>query len=806
MISGIEFKKNSYAGLFLISASSLMYEILLTRFFSVTMWYHFAFLAISIAMFGMTLGALLVYLFPNYFNNAKTNYHLTLSAFLFGIFSIFGILTHLSLPFSNIFSFMGIYTLLLNFIIVSLPFVFSGINISLALTRNTGKVGVLYAFDLIGAALGCFLVILTLSISDGPTAMIIVAVIAGISALFYSSGLHLKNLNRVIKGFVIVLTLFAFVNTYLADNQQQMIRIPWVKGQIEHTPLMEKWNSFSRVTVSEEFVNKERPFGWGFSWTMPDTFRIKQLMLLIDAGAGTILTKFDGDLSKLQFLKYDLTNLVNYTKTNAQSLIIGAGGGRDILSALLFGQKSVTGLEINDNISNIVNNTFGQFTGNLNTIAKVKYINEEARSYLTRSNDNFDIIQVSLVDTWAATSAGAYILSENAIYTKQAWQIFLNKLNNNGILNFSRWYSSFRKAEMYRVASLASESLIGLGIKHPEKNIYIASNLPKGDIDKNILGIGTILVSKTPFPESTLDILDSVCNIMNFNIIQSPRLHPDNIFNMLSAGNAPKEFYDNYPLLLNAPTDDNPYFFYQLKLKNIFKSTINSEVAHNKSAIIILGTLLMIVVFLTILCILIPLYIKNKRMKIKVEYNLLLYFGSIGFGFMLLEISQMQKLMIFLGNPIYGLSVVLSALLLSTGIGSLSIQRYNRGLVSNKNIFAFVSLLAIIIITGFITPMIIQNAVSQTNIIRIALSIAIIFPMGIVLGIAFPIGMEIANSKFPEQSSWFWGINGATSVTASVISIVISILAGIQYAYWTGVFFYTLAFASLIYSYRKYFK
>src|SRR5258706_4891548 len=302
--------RRTYAGLFLISLATLMYQNLLSRVFSMTMWYHFAFMAISIAMFGMTVGALLVYLLPRYFTPERARFQLAATALAFAISTVISFLTHLSLPFNTadiiISTVPGIYTIVLTYAVISVPFVFSGICVALTLTRFPRQVSRLYAADLVGAAIG-----------------------------------------------------------------------------------------------------------WGISSVYPSDQRpVRQLQLGVDAGTGTILTAFHGDFKEVDFLKYDVTNIVHAIRHDSRVLVVGAGGGRDVLSALTFGQKSVVAVEINEDTINAVNERFGNFTGYLDRDPRVQFVNDEARSYIARPTDHYDIIQVSLIDTWVATTAGAFVFTE----------------------------------------------------------------------------------------------------------------------------------------------------------------------------------------------------------------------------------------------------------------------------------------------------------------------------------------------------------------------------------------------------------
>ena len=266
-----------YGGLFLVTLATIMYEIALTRIFSVTMWYHFAFVAISVAMFGMTVGALVVYLRPGWFPPERLASGLGASALLFGVAIVVSLLTQLIVPFAPGLSLLGLYTVVFTYVVVAVPFVFSGICVTLALTRFPRQLPSLYAVDLLGAAAGCVIVVVALDVTDGPTTVVGTALIACTAAgvfLARTEGVRLQV------GSLIAITLLAaFVagNSLRIADQASLLRVQWVKGGHEPLPLFEKWNSFSRVTVFGDPTRPSPPKGWGLSDTYPRDSGVPQL-------------------------------------------------------------------------------------------------------------------------------------------------------------------------------------------------------------------------------------------------------------------------------------------------------------------------------------------------------------------------------------------------------------------------------------------------------------------------------------------------------------------------------------------------
>lgn len=791
-------KKAMYLGLFGVALSTLMYEILLSRIFSVTMWFHFAFVAISIAMFGMTVGAIIVYLKPDLFTEEKATRHLAFSSLGMAVTMVLSFIAHLNIPFVTKFEATHLFNIGLTYVAISLPFIFSGIAVSLALTKFPRYVGRLYAADLAGASLGCVLIVLVLGAIDGPSAVFLSAAFGSLAAALFADARRDRNIRMA--AFLVTAFLFG-MTAYNAfrDPQSPLFRLVWIKGAKEAPPIYEKWNSFSRITVSGD-PNGEEAFGWGLSSQYSSADAPPELMLKIDSGAATPITSFDGNIAKLDHLKYDATNIVHTIRQNADVLVVGTGGGRDILSALAFEQHSVTGVEINGTIIDTVNRRFGDFSGHLDRHPRVRFINDEARSWIARSPDKFDIIQVSFIDTSAATAAGAYVFTENSLYTVEAWKIFLDHLKPGGVLTFCRWYYLDLSGEAYRMVTLARAALREKGIQDPGRHILLVRHHPK---TSDHADVGTILVSPEPFTDSDIANLDAVCRRLDFDIVLAPGRYDDEVLKTLVSAGDLGPFYRKFPINIAPPTDNDPFFFSVVRPWQALNKEIQQYklVTFNMKSIIVLAGLLMIVTALTLACIFLPLALSSRKADLRNAGALFAYFAAIGLGFMLVEISQMQRLVLFLGHPVYGLSVVLFTLLLSSSLGSYSVKDVSSLDLHRKGMKRLGLLIAAAVVFGFLTPPITVFFQAATTPIRILVALAILSPLGFFMGTAFPLGMKAAEKK-PALTPWLWGINGATSVFASVLAVVIALSAGIAASFWVGVGCYAVALAAFGQSFR----
>jgi hypothetical protein len=813
--------RGTYAGLFLVALATLMYEILLTRIFSVTMWYHFAFVAISIALFGMTLGAVLVYLFPARFSLQDKPGRLGVWSLLFGLAIVISFIVHLSIHVVPDTTSSGLTSLAATYAIIAVPFMFSGICVCVCLTQFPRQVSRLYAADLCGAAVGCLLLIAVLEMVDGPTAVLLVAAMALVGAFGFAADGTVRSAKQggATRVVSILATLglvgLATFNTHLAATGRQPIKLTWVKGGKESPAVFEKWNSFSRVRVEDDGGKPRVPMGWGLSDQYPADRVVRQLYLGIDATAGTYLTQFDGTAAgsnSLDFLRYDVTNLAYYLRPHANALVIGVGGGRDVLSAMQFDPKSITGVEINRSILHALTDRFGDFTGHLDRDPRVTLVNDEARSFVARSRDHFDTIQISLIDTWAATAAGAFVLSENSLYTLQAWDAFLSHLTPNGVLTVSRWYHRARPGETYRLTALAGKALRNAGVADPRRNIIVVRRLPKtpkvlpGGVGTAAPGAGpdgiaTLLASPQAFSDQDVATIEHVSRQMGFDVILSPTTADDPELAELASTPNVDELAAKFPLDISPPTDNKPFFFNMARLRDSLNPAAwraaGTDV--NLKAVSVLGGLLIFVVVLTAITIVVPIVARSGLKTFTGSaLPLTIYFCCIGVGFMLIEISQMQRLIVLLGHPTYSLSVVLFALLVSSGLGSATTRDLPSGQTFRRLVLLVIVLSIVSLCTPFLTPMF----QAQSTPVRILAALAVLLPAGFFMGMAFPVGMKRAAQENAALTPWLWGVNGATSVCASVLAVVIAMAWGINAASWIGVGCYVIAAAAFARSTR----
>jgi spermidine synthase len=793
-----------YSGLFLISFAALMLEIVQTRILSVVVWYHLAFFVISLAMFGLTAGAVWVYLKGERFTEKTLSYDLCYFSGLFAFATAICLAVQMTLApiITRFFTTLWIWTELA--LCLSLPFFFAGVAISLALTRGPFPIARVYGVDLLGAACGSIGALLLLSVTDGPSAVLWIAVVAAVGAISFSfSGIgNLPEIKPALHPWLwhrqwifLLLLLAALINPFLEHGLQPIA----VKGKFEFpgTHALRQWNSFSRVDVSPVF--RGSPIMWGPSPKMFEKRWIAdQVDLFIDGDAGTTAYRFDGNFESVGFLKYDITNLAYFLPDRERGVVIGVGGGRDVLSAALFGLKEITAVELNPILVDLQVQEAGllRFT-NLAAIPGVRFIAEEGRSWLARSREFFDVIQMSLVDTWAATGAGAFSLSENGLYTVDAWKIFLSRLTPKGVLTVSRWYERSAPDETGRAVSLAVATLMEMGVQEPRRHLFLAAQKR----------IATLVLSKSPLSANDVEALEKAAAFYEHEVLITPSREPaSNVLSRIVNATDAKSLYaftSNLAFDLTPPTDERPFFFNQLPLSRplqalAFARGVLATTAEgggvrrgNLVATVTLLILFLIALFLIAAALIIPLRSALKDVGSQLVINGTLYFSLIGIGFMTIEIGLLQRMSIFLGHPVYSLSVLLFTLILSTGLGSFLSQQLH--LSSSTRLIGWGIATGVYLSSlAFCLGWVFAAFYDTILLARIGLCVAFIAPAGILLGFGFPTGMRLISSIDRRPTPWFWGINGAAGVLASIGSVVLSIALGIKATLMVGAVCYFL--------------
>jgi hypothetical protein len=773
------------SGLFLLCMTTLLLQIVQTRLLSVVGRYYLAFFAISMAMFGMTAGALWVYRQrERYAANA-------LAPVLARISLAYALATIVSagFEFASVAVFFNTATVafiwLKMILLLVPPFFFAGMAVSLALTRSPFPIGLVYGIDLAGAASGCLVAVVLLDLIDTPSALLGIAAIAASAATCFAAAHHdsQQGVGWASPGIAALVTgilmLVCVGNSLTTHGLQPM----FVKGRLEDLSQYEfiKWNTYSRVVAT--YPQADYPFLWGASPIAPKDMQIEQRGLNIDGDAATSMPRFAGDLQTLSFLNYDITTLGYTLRNRGRAAIIGVGGGRDMLSAYYFGFRDLTGVELNPIFIDLLTSPdrFRAFSG-LADLPNVRFFVDDARSWFARTTEKFDLIQMSLVDTWASTGAGGFTLSENGLYTVEGWKHFLHALTPSGVFTVSRWYAPGFEYETARLVSLAIAALqTEVGGANARSHIFLAGQS----------NLATLIVSAAPLSPSDITALRSKIENYQYQVLISPDQSPSSgiLGDILQAESADdlNARASSYALDVSPATDARPFFFNMLRLDPLrIGPAIHLALQPNEGVVrgnLIATATLALIIILSAALVTVTIVLPLRSSVRTVERPLALwgtaYFLLIGLGFMFVEIGLIQRITVFLGHPVYALSIGLFSIIFATGLGSFASER----IILDTSIKVILWSITLALYLGWLPllfPVLAAHIESTGIIVRGFTCAVVIMPAGILMGFGFPTGMRLVNAINSRPTPWFWGVNGAAGVLASGMAVACSISTSID--------------------------
>jgi spermidine synthase len=784
-----------YATLLLISAAMLAYQIALTRFFSLAHGSHMAFMAISLALLGA--GASGSYLFLQPVTGKKP-----------GRFSLGALLFALSLPLSYLlinYSPFDAYRLawepsqllwlLLYYLVITVPFFFGGVVIGTALSTHTSQAGPIYAANLMGSALGPPLALLFLATVGGPGTIFFCTLLGwfGFSTSTNRWGQQKYRLLRIT--FFGLVTLSLIFLTLFPPTIFDIRLTPYKSlAQAQLYPnseiIFRRWNAFSRIDVIRSDGIRSAPgLSFAYGGEIPP-----QLGLTVD---GDNLSPITQPIDP-GFTRHLPLALGFGLRPNADVLILEPGGGLTVLTALQNGAKSVTVVQSNHTVAQAVGEEFANFAGNLYDDPRVTLIIDEPRSFLRRTNQQFDLIALPLTDSFRPVTAGAYTLNEDYRYTVEAFADALAHLSPDGLVVVERWLQ-LPPSESLRAWGIAIAALQKQGKPNPGQHLLAVRSLQ------------TSLIAAGKSPLSTQDMAQVRQSAADrqFDLVWLPNLQageanrfsvvPDAVYHQTFADvlKTPDlvTFYSNYTHAVAPPTDDHPYFFHFFKwqqIPQIWQSLGKTWQPFGGGGYLVLIVLLGVVVLLSAILILGPLLLRKhqggRRKDEGQDYVFfLLYFACLGLGFLFVEIPLLQRFILYLGQPAYAFAVVVSVLLMASGVGS--------GYFSGRWSLRFV--LPLIVGLAVIYPLLLPYLFDTTLWLpfggRVGITTVILFPLGVLLGVPFPRGLQLVNQNSPQLVPWVWAVNGCASVISAVLAAMVALTWGFSAVLWGAALAYSVA-------------
>ena len=759
----------------LVSLASLLLELALTRLFSVVLFYHFAFFAISVALLGLGSGGVFAHIRQEWLARFDMR---TLGAWLCLLNSIFilcSVEVVLHTPVSLEVTGRNFGKLTIIYLAAAVPFFLTGLLFSVLFARSSGYISQLYGADLAGGATACLVVVPLLNFIGAPNALLLASACMAVAAALWADQITFR---RAAYGVAVV-----FVLLMAANYSGKIIDVIYAKGVYRDPKWIEysRWNAISRIEVDSHL---------GGRYVVIDADATTAIMNVDPArweqnGSATPLGTGLPDTSGFNWKKSLMSaapSVANVLRPHGDFAIIGPGGGVDVIRAVANGSPSVTGIEINPTIANnVMRGRYADYSFHLYDQPQVHIHVQDGRSYIRSSRDKYDVVQMTLVDTWASTAAGAFALSENNLYTVEAFREYFDHLKPDGMIAITRW--EFKQPrEALRVVSQGIEALHQIGVADPQQHFVIIADGGLNEDGRPVL----VLVKKSPFTgteyASVAAHIRANPNLFWLNPASDydglqplpPAAEP---FRNLIDSNDPTSFARNYAYNVSPVSDSAPFFFFTLKtrhvIENILAGTGRGMDWRINLGVVVLGMLLIISIVAVLAFLILPLALHRHRQHApKTGIVSLLYFIAVGFGFILVEISLIQRFVLFLGHPTYALTVVVFLLLLASGAGSVAARsRINSG----GKIFPLIGFISALIVANvLLLPWLLSAAVGLPFVIKLLVSGVILAPLGFLMGMPFPTGLRLVKTV-----EWAWALNAAASVLGSVMAMIIAIHFGL---------------------------
>ncbi len=792
-----------YLSLALTSALALAYEILLMKLFGIIQWHHFAYMIISLALLGYGASGTFIALAREWLLKYFPYTYVSNIA-LFAVSSIFCFIIAQQIPFnplellwerSQVFWLFGLYLLL------ALPFFFAANAIGLAFIQHKTDISGLYGADLFGAGLGSLGILILLYLFFPESILELIALLGLLSAVIATREVSLRPNVALPLLFVVLLSvLFAGRDFSLKMNVYKDLSQTL---QISGTKIIEERSS--PLGVISVVQSLEIPFRYVPGLSMASGIEPPQQLGIFTNGDGmSAITKYPENMQQLGYLDYQTSALAYHLGDPNKVLILGAGGGSNILQALYHETEAIDAVEIDPQMIDLVGTKYAEFAGNIYAKESVAVHTAEARGFVASSKEKYDLIQMAMVDSFGASSAGLQSLSENYLYTVEAIHLYLQHLEPEGYLSFTRWLK-LPPRDTLKLFATAIEALERNGVEDLQKHLILIRGLQTS----------TLLIKNGIYSSAEIKELKRFCDKRFFDIAYYDGLlkSETNRYNILDKPyffqstqallENRNEYYRNYKFDIRPASDDRPYFYHFFKwetLREIFTLRGTGGLQLLEWGYLVLVAALLQAVIASIVLILLPLIRYRKSEKIRIatsKKRVLVYFFALGLGFLFLEIYFIQRFILFLSHPLYTIAVVLSSFLIFAGLGS----SYSKHLAELKGYSksARYGIIAIFVFGLFYVLMldhIFGFLLTQTDSIKIAASVLLIAPLAFAMGMPFPMGLSELGRHSESLIPWAWGVNGCASVISAVAATLVAIHFGFTVVMVMALLFYLAAYFS----------
>ncbi len=789
--------KPSWIALALVSAVGIAYQIVLMRVFAVAQWHHFAYMIISIAMLGFgAAGSLLAALRPRL--RGRESSWLFLCALLLTLSLPGCYALSQAIPFETLqlahrrIQWLYLFTL---YLVLSLPFFLVSACIALMFLREPGRVARLYFYDLTGSGLGAAAAVGLLYAAPPAALPYVLAVPAALACLLLATGRIRRATGALLLAAVAVA---AASGRYVPVRVSEYKALSYARLYPDALVLTERYSPLSTLTVVKSDLIRETPGQIG-NYPMSEYGALpEQIGLFFDAGAISPVSAFDGSLRPFTFLDYVTSALPYRLVDRPRVLVIGAGGGMEVLNALVHEAAHVTALEVDPHVPDLVNGLLGEFSGGLYRRPDVTPVLAEGRGFLASNDDEYDLIQLPMFGSLGAGGAGVYALNESYLYTVEAFQLCLSRLSERGVFSANCWVRA-PAGEAIKLFATAVAACEARGYEDPGRHIAFIRSWNNA----------TLVISRAPLTDAQVEEIRTFCDDRGFDLCNLPGIRADEVNRftflerpihyeaaqaILSPGR--EGFYRDYIQYVRPPRDNRPYFFRFFKwstLPRLLESAGPDWVNFIEwGYITIVATVVQSLIAGAVL-ILLPLVVWARSPgKRGGKGRVFAYFAALGLSFMFLEIALIQRFMLFLAYPVYAVTVVLAALLLFSGLGSLyaasasgpPAPRVRRAVIG----IAVVSLLYMLLLPGLY-----RFGGGWPDAVKIAASVFLLAPLAFCMGIPFPSALAVVARDRTDLLPWAWGINGCASVVGATLATLVAVHAGFPVVVGAAVLLYGLA-------------
>lgn len=769
----------------LISAAAIAYEILLMRMLSIVQWHHFAYMIVSLALLGYGASGTFIAIGKRVLE-PRFETAFSICGLLFSITMVACFALGQRVPFNalevvwNPRQFLNLAVIYLVFFV---PFFFAACCTGLAFTCRRSYIDRIYFFDLLGAGLGAMLIVGALFLLSPRNALIALAILAlTASALMAIGSTARRPLAAVL--LVCFALLFGLPQDWLEMQISEYKGLNQATQIVDSKVLTSASSPLGQLTVVE---SPRIPFRHAPGLSLNTRFEPpEQLAVFTDGDSMSVITRFDGNLDTLGYLG-DVTAALPYVLLDAPHvLILGAGGGTDVLLALYNGASEVDAVELNPQMTGLVTDTYADYAGHLYDDERIAVHTGDARGFVVRSTDRYDLIQVALLDSFAASGSGVQALSESYLYTVEAIQDYLEHTAPGGMLAVTRWLKLPPRDNLKLVATVL-EALKRMGVADPGRRLAMirswnTSTLLVRNGEFSAVDIAAIreFARSRSFDTAFYPSMP-VTDANRFNLLPQPFLY-DGVTALL--GNDADGFVERYKFHIAPATDDKPYFF------RFFKWSALPEVMSLRNrggaGLIEWGYLILIATAVQgavagAVLILLPLSRSRRRWPVGTGARMGSYFFLLGLAFLFVEIAFIQKFILFLSHPLYAVAVVLSGFLVFAGIGSAFSGKLAQRVIRSGHSpvgIAAAGIAAIALLYIALLPMLFQQLIGLTDSIKMALSVVLIAPLAFCMGMPFPIGLNRVSDSAPDFIPWAWAINGFASVMSASLATLLAIEFG----------------------------